>query len=584
MKIQSIRWQNAREIILVAAAFWFCAEAGAATINVTSSADPVDPGRTTLRDAINAAVAGDTITVDSTIGSTITLASVLPNIAVALTITGPGATNLSIVNPNGQVFHITAGLVTVTIQGLRLSGRVTGAPGQDGQGIGVNGSNGGDAQGGAILDACVGTLVLRDCIMDNCWAIGGNGGNGSTNRLVTEHAPGTSTGGNGGFASGAAVAQTLGDLVVSNCTFFNNYAIGGNGGNGFDGGAGGMGGGADGGAVQAEYSRAVFYFINSTVYANEAIGGLGGQGGNGWSGGAPASNGGRGGAGGNAMGGGVYVNQGCQNPGCWHGIDSCTIYQNICYVGSGGAGGTHTDGGTDGSPGVNGTAYGCGLYFAGHLFLLIENTIIAGDYALPNAPIPATVHGMDVYNVTGANLHPIQSQGWNFIGNADESSGWNTLFATDKLGSSSAGVVLDPRLGPLQYNGGPTPTLAPLPCSPVIDAGKDVWGNGIDQAYQPRPVITKGISNAGDGSDIGAFELQSLPPPRPLLRITQTLADVIIAWSTDYGTCYVLQTNSVLAPVGWGNWTGSVGVANGQFQVTRPLPLTGNMFYRLLLQ
>ena len=63
----------------------------------------------------------------------------LPDISVILTITGPGATNLSIVNPNGRVFHITAGAMgqLVTIQGLRLSGRVTGAPGQDGQNVGA---------------------------------------------------------------------------------------------------------------------------------------------------------------------------------------------------------------------------------------------------------------------------------------------------------------------------------------------------------------------------------------------------------------------------------------------------------------
>ena len=140
---------------------------------------------------------------------------------------------------------------------------------------------------------------------------------------------------------------------------------------------------------RCEYSTAVFYFVNSTVYANEAIGGAGGQGGDGWPSGAPAANGGNGGPGGNTLGGGVYVIQGCQNGGCLHGIDCCTIYQNIGYVGSGGAGGTHTDGGINGSAGLNGTAYGCGLYFTGAGYLKMANTIIAGDYALTAAPLPS---------------------------------------------------------------------------------------------------------------------------------------------------------------------------------------------------
>ncbi len=66
-------------------------------------------------------------------------------------------------------------------------------------------------------------------------------------------------------------------------------------------------------------------------------------------------------------------------------------------------------------------------------------------------------------------------------------------------------------LGPLQNNGGPTPTHALLPGSPAIDAGNatctDASGNPLttDQRGKPRPV-----DGNGDGisaCDIGAFEL-----------------------------------------------------------------------------
>lgn len=79
-------------------------------------------------------------------------------------------------------------------------------------------------------------------------------------------------------------------------------------------------------------------------------------------------------------------------------------------------------------------------------------------------------------------------------------------------GSDLAGV--DPLLGPLAANGGPTPTHALLTGSVAIDRGNS-FGAEIDQRGLPRPVDFETISNkeGGNGSDIGAFELQ--PPLGP---------------------------------------------------------------------
>ena len=74
--------------------------------------------------------------------------------------------------------------------------------------------------------------------------------------------------------------------------------------------------------------------------------------------------------------------------------------------------------------------------------------------------------------------------------------------------------VTDPLLDPngWNYNGGPTPTIALLPASPAIDAG--LVPGGIDATHDQRgltrPVDFSGVANAtgGDGSDIGAFEVQ----------------------------------------------------------------------------
>jgi hypothetical protein len=63
-------------------------------------------------------------------------------------------------------------------------------------------------------------------------------------------------------------------------------------------------------------------------------------------------------------------------------------------------------------------------------------------------------------------------------------------------------------LGPLQMNGGSTPTHAFQAGSPAIDKGKSVAAD-VDQRGIIRPVDLSSVTNAaeGDGSDIGAFEM-----------------------------------------------------------------------------
>jgi hypothetical protein len=78
--------------------------------------------------------------------------------------------------------------------------------------------------------------------------------------------------------------------------------------------------------------------------------------------------------------------------------------------------------------------------------------------------------------------------------------------------NSLSGV--DPMLGPLAANGGPTLTHALLEGSPAIDKGNS-FGATTDQRGLVRPSNFVGIPDAsgGNGSDIGAFELQQPAPP-----------------------------------------------------------------------
>ncbi|HEX3041638.1 MAG TPA: choice-of-anchor Q domain-containing protein [Solirubrobacterales bacterium] len=87
-------------------------------------------------------------------------------------------------------------------------------------------------------------------------------------------------------------------------------------------------------------------------------------------------------------------------------------------------------------------------------------------------------------------------------------------FNLDEDGSCGFGEATDlidviAGLEPLANNGGPTPTHALRAGSAAIDRG-NAFESSVDQRGLPRPGDFPGISNTegGDGSDIGAFELQ----------------------------------------------------------------------------
>ena len=91
-----------------------------------------------------------------------------------------------------------------------------------------------------------------------------------------------------------------------------------------------------------------------------------------------------------------------------------------------------------------------------------------------------------------------------------ESQGFNIESANEcGFGAGGDKVNTDPQLGPLQSNGGPAPTMAPAFTSPAVDQGTAA-GLGSDERGVIRPIDFPTIPNSagGDGSDIGAVELQ----------------------------------------------------------------------------
>lgn len=97
-------------------------------------------------------------------------------------------------------------------------------------------------------------------------------------------------------------------------------------------------------------------------------------------------------------------------------------------------------------------------------------------------------------------------------GAADASSSFNLIGTggglTNGVNSNIVGVN-DPQLLPLADNGGPTLTHKPLDGSPVIDAGINFDGSLTDQrGVGFARTVDLAPVNAGDGTDIGAFEVQ----------------------------------------------------------------------------
>ena len=556
-------------LVCLTASFFVTTQGRAVPWLVTSTADVNVAG--TLRHAVITSGANDTIKFDPALaGQTISLTLGELQITKNLTITGLGPTNLAIVNDTGRVFHlyrVMGNPVNVDISGLKITGHLKGARGIDGAPGNQNGTSGTGVTGGGIQNdpGCV--LSVSNCFFAGCQAIGGDGGNGNTNEF---YANDPASGGNGGAASGGAVCNNFGDVFLFNCAFAGNFAGGGRGGNGYFGGSGGSGAAARGGALCDDYSVNDVAVVNCTFYGNTASAGDGGDGGNAWVLHVGPGNGGNGGLGGQAEGGAIYVDHGCPNNLCT-GIVHCTIDNNQIVPGQGKNGGTGINGGAAGASGANGIARGGGLHAPNVGFLPINNTIVAGDYW--------TIHfttgvmdfaGPDVY-------HNVSSFSNNFIGVLDGTSlGWIAGF--DFTGSTTA--PLDPLLGPLQNNGGETPTQAPLPCSPVIDKGSVALFNR-DQILQVRPVGITASPYFADGSDIGAFELQSFPTNAPTLGIVRSFTTNVVTISWPYAfNCFVLQQNADLATTNWLAVPNVVSLVSNQCQVTVSTAAT-NRFYRL---
>ena len=185
--------------------------------------------------------------------------------------------------------------------------------------------------------------------------------------------------------------------------------------------------------------------------------------------------------------------------------------------------------------GADGTTTSGGGLFVNEWPAEIGNSIVATNTSTGTGP-----------DVSG----PLNSQGHNLIG--------NTTGITSTLETSDLQNV-NPRLGPLQDNGGPTKTHALLetaPASPAIDAGDDDIAED-PETNDPLTTDQRGVGfprSLGNAVDIGAYE--TTRPARPTLA-----NDELQVLSTD--PAFDLATATGPSPTG-GVFSGP-GVSSGMF-------------------
>ena len=221
-----------------------------------------------------------------------------------------------------------------------------------------------------------------------------------------------------------------------------------------------------------------------------------------------------------------------------------------------------------------------------------------------------------------------------------KSSGFN--LSSDNAGgalTNSTDVInTDPQLGPLQYNGGAAMTHALLLSSPAIDKGKnfaasayDERGPGYTRTYD-YPSVPNAVG--GDGTDIGAFELQTFfdpfaiwqfqnfgctncPQAAPtadpdgdgadnmaeylagtnpnnpssalrVLAVTRQGNDLLVKWQTAGGHTNVLQSSGTLATGGFSDISSNIVIPGTGDATNSYLEAGGalngtNSFYRVRL-
>ncbi len=278
---------------------------------------------------------------------------------------------------------------------------------------------------------------------------------------------------------------------------------------------------------------------------------------------------------GNGVGGGIY-NYGTLT------VSNSTIFDNTA---SGGDGGGIFNGGTltvsnstfSGNTASDGNGYGGGIFNGGTL--TVSNSTFSGNTAngqggglgdgggifnqgtltVSNSTFSGNTasYGGGITNSGGAVTTLTNSI---VAGNTDTSSGQagNDCYGCTQSANnliSTPSNIINPMLGTLAYNGGPTETMMPLTGSPALNAGS---GSTLstDQRGDPRP------TGNGVVSDLGAVQVENLT--------VTTTAD-----TTNSGTsCDGTATCSLRDAIGLANSYGSGDISFASSITSTPSTIT----------
>ena len=429
--------------------------------------------------------------------------------------------------------------------------------GDCGQGGGVGGYGGGTVFSGQYPS---GTVAGFAC--------GGYGGGPASLLGLGAGQPGENApcpgGGGGGGSYGATGSGNGGN---------GSYGGGGGGGasQGGNGGHGGFGGGGGAGWAGA---------FGNTDGGNGGFGGGGGAGPNGYlvGNGSPGQGGGpyggnadaRNGGGGAGLGGAIFNDSGGVR------ISNSTFVNN--YVTRGVAGGGAADNGGDGG----------GAIFNVNGHLTVTDVTIANNQSTgsgggivviqtdSSASTILNLYDTIIFNngsMINGELTNAASECW-VTGAGVGVSGAGNLIQNNN-GCDGVVTTGDPELGPLQNNGGYTPTLAIPQTSPAFNAADPDTSLSTDQRNDPRPEM--------GGFDIGAFELciaknpnivgecsapVGVAPPYEQLMIqvspagAGTTTPAPGSYNEYQGTVVSLTATPALGYT-FGSWSGNVGNQQG---------------------
>jgi len=193
---------------------------------------------------------------------------------------------------------------------------------------------------------------------------------------------------------------------------------------------------------------------------------------------------------------------------------------------------------------------------SGHTTLLTNNN---ATMTVANCTIRGnTVYGLLVVNGSALNLQNDIISG-SSVQDCFNISGTIGVNSHNLIGDGSCSPMLsgNPMLGPLQNNGGPTPTMALLPGSPAIDAGDDsVLGPPLSLATDQRGAGFPRLSNTR--VDIGAFEVQQ-PGPSFNACLKDNTTGNLLQWNTTTGQYRFTRCSDNFTVTG----TGAVALVNG---------------------